>query len=106
MALTLESELRLKKVGLDQLLKKNSHRWEGLAKSAHDFVSKNFPDKAAVRPDDVAKALVPLLEVDAKLNTYLAEENLKQKYWIRDFCDLILDRCWKSIAKESKEAGT
>jgi hypothetical protein len=62
-------------------------------------VKENFPPGASVRPDDVAKTLLPLLEVDEGLGQFLSENKLKQKYWIRDFGDLILDDTWAEINK-------
>jgi hypothetical protein len=56
-----------------------------------------FPDNAAIRRDDVAKAMVPVLEVNQKLTNYLKEEKIRGKYWIRDFADLIVDRTWDAI---------
>lgn len=82
-----------------RLFERSRARWSRLAGRAHDFVSRNFPDGAAVRRDDVAKALVPLLEVHQELNQYLSTNKLKQKYWTRDFCDLVLDRSWDDIAE-------
>jgi hypothetical protein len=99
MALTLEAEQRLEKVGLIQLFEDDRERWQLMAKESYDFNAKNFPEGKIVRRDDVAKMLVPLLEIDNDLLDYLGTEKLKQKYWIRDFCDLILDRTWGAIAQ-------
>lgn len=99
MALTLESEQRLKKVELVKLFEDSQAKWTTLARQSYQFVQKNFPSGAIIRPDDVAKALVPLLEVNQDLSTYLEVNKLGQKYWIRDFGDLILDRAWDKISK-------
>jgi pyruvate decarboxylase len=56
-----------------------------------------LPPSAKIRPDDVAKALQPFLEVDEDLIAYLNAQKLKQKYWVGDFGDLILDRVWGEI---------
>ncbi len=95
MALTLESEQRLTKVNLVVLYNQSKAKWGRLAKQSYQFVAKNFPDGATVRMDDVAKALVPLLEVHEDLQNALSQKKLKQKYWIQDFGDLILDRAWE-----------
>lgn len=52
---------------------------------------------AHVRSDDVAKLLVPLLEVKDTLTAFLAAKKLTQKYWVKFFCHLILDRAWSEI---------
>jgi hypothetical protein len=97
MALTFESEQRLKRVNLIKVFEGSKAGWKKLARQSYDFVKRNFPEGAAIRPDDVSKALVPLLEVNEQLINYLSSNKLKQKYWISDFCDLILDRAWKEI---------
>jgi hypothetical protein len=99
MALTLESEQRLTKVSLVKHFEDSQAKWTALAKQSYQFVEKNFPNGATVRPDDVAKALGPLLEVNEDLASYLETNKLGQKYWIRDFGDLILDRTWDKISK-------
>jgi hypothetical protein len=99
MSLTLESEQRLFKVGLVKFFDDHKVRWKELAQRSYSFVKNNFPDKAAIRLDDVAKALLPLLQVDEGLINHLSKNKLKQKYWFRDFGDLILDRTWSKIKK-------
>ena len=99
MSLTLEVEQRLDSVTLTKFYSKSPARWDTLAKRTYKFAKENFPQSAAVRRDDVAKALLPLLEVNEKLGDYLNKQKLKQKYWIRNFCDLIIDRCWEQISK-------
>ena len=97
MALTLEVQQRLENVSLAALFDENKTQWERLAQQAYQFILKGFPQGVVVHPDDVAKALVPLLEVNKPLGDYLAANKLKQKYWVRDFGDFILDRCWTKL---------
>jgi hypothetical protein len=52
-----------------------------------------------IRPDDVAKVLEPILEVNEDLRDYLSENKLKQKYWVSYFTDLVIDRTWGDITK-------
>lgn len=97
MSLTLEAEQMLTSVNLVKFFKTHVGKWTTLARRCHAFVKQNFPDSAIVRPDDVAKALLPFIEVDADLIHYLNSKRLSQKYWFRHFSDLILDRTWKQI---------
>ena len=97
MAITLEVQQRLENVSLATFFHEHKGQWERLARQAYQFILKGFPEGVVVHPDDVAKALVPLLEVSKPLSDYLAANKLKQKYWVRDFCDLILDRCWTKL---------
>lgn len=98
MALSLESEQRLQRVDLIELFEKSPKAWKRLARQSYDFVKSNFPQGAVIRRDDVAKTLVPLLEVNDKLITFLSSQKLKQKYWITDFSDLIIDRAWSDFS--------
>lgn len=97
MALTLESEQRLERASLIEFYTKAPAKWKRLARQSYQFVEKNFPEGATIHQDDVAKALMPLLEVNERLIDVLSAKRLKQRYWIRDFCALILDRTWDEI---------
>ena len=97
MALTLESEQRLKDAGLIQLYDDHSATWLEAAQEAKAFIEGNFPEGASVRRDDVAKALHPVLEVNEVLKAYLDQEKLRGKFWIKFFGDLIIDRTWEDL---------
>jgi hypothetical protein len=99
MALTLETDQRLAAVGLTAFFDKGANAWRGLAGDTMAFVAGHFPKGAKVRCDDVAKELVPILEVHAQFRDYLDEHKLRGKFWIRDFADLIIDRTWDEISK-------
>jgi hypothetical protein len=99
MALTLEKEQRLGAAELIEFFEKEQKIWKDLAKRSYDYVHRNFPTNSRVRPDDVAKALEPIIEVSTKLRDYLNANKLKQKYWIQDFTDLVIDRTWADISK-------
>ena len=58
-----------------------------------------------VRPDDVLKPLLPVLEVAPKLREYLARNKLSQKYWYERFGELIIDRLWKELTGGAKGGG-
>jgi hypothetical protein len=47
--------------------------------------------------DDLAKALLPIMEVNELLLNKLAAERLTQQYWVKYFVDLIVDRTWDHI---------
>jgi hypothetical protein len=94
MALDATKEQALKDVSLVTLFEKNRKLWKEDAQSAYDF-STGFLE--VVRPDDVIKPLLPVLEVAPKLRQYLAEGRLRQKYWYQWFGELILDRLWEEL---------
>ena len=102
MALTVESQQRLDRVGLTTLFEDGKEEWCGKAQQSYEFVIRNFPPTASIHPDDVSKALFTLLEVSESLAAYLGAQKLHQKYWLSDFCDLILDRCWDKVRLAGK----
>jgi hypothetical protein len=100
MSLTFKVEKRLIDADLVTFFEKGekkASKWHKVAKETFDFVQKHFPNGATIRPDDVAVALIPLLEVEEELGAFLQENKLQQQYWYRYFADLIVDRCWPSI---------
>lgn len=103
MALTLEAEQLLQKVGLIVFYENNEDLWTAAAQKTYDFVTDNFPENAVVRRDDVAKVLKSILDVDEDLSNFLAGHKIKQKYWIQYFTDLIIDRTWDTISTGGDE---
>jgi len=97
MALTLEAEQKMMAVSLIELFDEYEAEWKEIAKQTYVFVRARFPADDKVRPDDVAKALEPMLEVNKKLANKLAQKKLTQRYWKRHFTDLIIDRVWTEI---------
>jgi hypothetical protein len=60
MALTLEAEQRMAGVGLVAFYEGNAEAWLATVKETKEFVTRNFPEGALIRRDDVAKALILL----------------------------------------------
>ena len=103
MGLTLEAEQRMEDVGLVKFFKEDEASWIKTVEDTKDFVKRNFPDGARIRKDDVAKALVPLLEVHEEFKDFRNKEKLRAKYWIKDFADLLIDRIWDKIGEETTD---
>jgi hypothetical protein len=101
-ALTLDKEQKLESAGLIEVFENDQRMWADLAKKSYDYVKGNFPADSQVRPDDVAKVLEPIVEVNEGLRAYLSGSKLKQKYWISYFTDLIIDRKWDVISKGAR----
>jgi hypothetical protein len=99
MALTLEAEQRLEDMELGKLFTAHNAAWLQAAKETKDFIAGNFPKGSKIRRDDVAKALIPILEVNETLKDALNDKKLRGKFWIRDFADLIIDRTWDELEK-------
>jgi hypothetical protein len=102
MALTLQAEQRLDSAGLVAFFHEYRQSWLNEAAETYNFIRRNFPRGSPIRPDDVAKALLPILEVDERLRAKLNEGKLRQKFWISDFVDLIIDRTWGEISGGDK----
>jgi hypothetical protein len=105
MALTLDVEQRLQDVGLVAFFEGHRAAWETVAKDTYGFLKGNFPAGSVIRPDDVAKALKPLVEVNEDLRDELHASKLTQKYWIAYFTDLIIDRTWNTTIEEENNDG-
>lgn len=99
MALTLEAEQRLATVSMVGLYEEHAAIWLQAAKETKEFIASNFPEGSKIRRDDVAKALIPVLEVNETLKDKLNELKLRGKFWIKDFADLIIDRTWEDLEK-------
>ena len=97
MSLTVRVEQMLTDAGLVTFFDEHPAQWHSVANRAHTFVESLFPDGATIRRDDVAQTMVPVLEVNEDLRTYLQSKKLTQKYWFRYFADLIVDRAWEGI---------
>ncbi len=101
MALDATKEQSLLDVSLVTLFEKNRKLWKADAQAAYEFIE-GFLD--VVRPDDVIKPLLPVLEVAPKLRQYLAENRLSQKYWYERFGELVVDRLWGELEEENEDA--
>jgi|SRR6516164_6217072 hypothetical protein len=104
MALTLEAEQRLESVGLVALYDQHQADLLVAATETMDFIANGFPPGSKIRRDDVAKALVPILEVNETLKDALESSKLRGKFWIKDFADLIIDRTWDELEKRKRHA--
>jgi hypothetical protein len=96
-SLTLKAEQRLRNVGLVAFFEGQPAQWHAVARKTLDFLQSEFPNGSTIRRDDLAFSLLPVLEVNEALGAYLQEQKLTQKYWFRDFADLIVDRAWDGI---------
>lgn len=97
MSLTQLEEQRLKKAGLIAYFEAHRPAFQASAKGLLDYLKGNWPANSIVRPDDVAKSLLAVVEVDTDLQNYLATEKLKQQYYYKYFTNLILERVWDDI---------
>lgn len=103
MALTLEAEQRLTDVGIVEFYENDAAAWLNTVKATKKFVKGNFPNGALIRRDDVAKALIPILEVHEEFKDFRNSEKLRGKFWIKDFADLLTDRTWEHLDGDDED---
>lgn len=102
MALTLEAEQRMNDVGLVKFYEDDDDSWLNTVRETKKFVKGNFPANSLIRRDDVAKALVPILEVHEGFKDFRNTEKLRGKFWIKDFADLLIDKTWDELDEENE----
>ena len=103
MALTLEAEQRLTDVGAVEFYEGDVNAWLDTVRDTKTFLGAKFPRGALIRRDDVAKALVPILEVHEEFKDFRNEKKLRGKFWIKDFADLLIDRTWEQLEEEGDD---
>ena len=103
MALTLEAEQRMTDVGVVGFYRADEPNWLNTVRATKNFVRGNFPPGALIRRDDVAKALIPILEVHEAFRDFRNAHKLRGKFWIKDFADLLIDRTWENLDEENED---
>lgn len=99
MSLTLKVDQALQAVNLVKFFEQNAQSWHKLARETRKFLVDQYPTGAPIRADDVAAAMLPVLEVNKQLRAFLQANKLTQKYWFRNFADLVVERTWPSVTK-------
>ena len=94
MALTLPVYQKLDKVSLITYFNGNRADWLEAARAAYQYLHGKY---AVIRPDDVAKILLPVVEAHQPFKNQLAIKKLTQNYWHRYFVDLVIDQTWNEL---------
>ena len=72
---------------------KNHHqRWVTAAESAYDYAKKSITHGEEPLPDDIADALLPILNADPDLLKHQRENRATAKKYREAFADLIVDQ--------------
>jgi len=103
MALTLDKEQRLKDADLIPFFDKEFEMWSSVARRAYNFAKADFPTDSIIRPDDLLKPLLSVVEVNEELRAFLNENKLRGKIWKDLFVDLIVDRTWYLVSGANDE---
>lgn len=102
MALTLEKLQRLQAVQATDFFQGDRDRWVTAAQRAYNYVKDGFGGQK-VRIDDCVTPLVSVVEIDKTYRNFLNGKKLRQKYWIPDFAEYVLDQTWAEIVDEEEE---
>ena len=92
MALT-ESKIQdLKDKAFDELYTKHKAEWTKLAKAAQKHAKEHITGGKDPRPDDVAKALYPMLEVHEVLRGHQEDNKARGKRFVEWFVEYVIDQ--------------
>lgn len=105
MGLTLEGEQRLDAAGVIAHFDENEGAWLATITETYQFVARNFPNGALIRKDDIAKAMLPIVEVNEGYQDFRNENKLRAKFWNSLFADLVVDRTWDQLTAEDGNDG-
>lgn len=92
MALTEKKIKDLEDKGFDDLYDSNEASWKALAKTAQKHAKENITGGKDPRPDDVAKALHPMLEIHPLLRAHQDDNKAKGKRYIEWFVEYVIDQ--------------
>ena len=102
MALSLFELQMIRRGKLDIFYERNQGYWDELSAKAYVFAELNFiaeDEDYVIHAEDAAAFLMPVLEVNLGLSHYLGVTKLREKYWVKYFCDYLLDRYMEKIQK-------
>ncbi|MGH9563800.1 MAG: hypothetical protein ACRD3S_20285 [Terracidiphilus sp.] len=85
----------------DKLLDKHEKKWREMAMAAHDFAKEHISGGHEPRPDDIHKALLPMLEVNEELRKHQEDNKARYRRYREHFADLIIDRHATASQEES-----
>lgn len=99
-----ESKIRdLHDKKFDKLYQRNPDAWLTLVRHAFDFAQKRISGGHQPRPDDILKALLPMLEVNEDLRKHQEDNRARYKRFREYFGDFIIDKeLSKKPPKEEK----
>jgi hypothetical protein len=81
----------------DELFDENEDVWTDLASKAFEYAKNNITGGNEPRPDDVAKVLYPMLEVDEDLRAHQEDNKARAHRYVTWFTEYVID---KTLYKE------
>ena len=76
----------------DHLYIKYKTAWDGMVDNAQDFAKSHITSGREPRPDDILKALLPMLEVNEELRKHQEDNRARFKHFREFFGDYIIDQ--------------
>lgn len=76
----------------DKLYEKHKKPWLKMVKNACEFAQLHIAGGNPPRPDDILKALLPMLEVDEDLRNHQEENRARFKHFREYFGEYIIDK--------------
>jgi hypothetical protein len=92
MALTERKIKDLQDKAFDELYDQHKAEWVKLAKAAQKHAQEHITGGNKPRPDDVAKALHPMLEVHEILRAHQEENAARGKRFVEWFVEYVIDQ--------------
>lgn len=80
----------LKAKGFDLLYSKHRETWITMANRAYDYAVANISEQP--RPDDVAKVLLPPMQVLDLVLEHQDESRSRHKYWVEWYVEYVIDQ--------------
>jgi hypothetical protein len=82
---------------------KHRAKWEKIAHQAYSYAKDTITDGEEPRPDDIADALLPILNKDDDLRSHQTENRASSKRFKSWFADYIVDRVIIEPTREKKK---
>ena len=92
MALTEKKIQDLGDKDFDKLYDNKKAAWTALAKTAQKHAKENICGGKEPRPDDVAKALIPMMEINEALRNHQEDNKARGKRYIEWFVEYVIDK--------------
>lgn len=107
MILTLETLRVLRSKGFVQLYTGREEKWREMVENATTY-AKTFlteGDRDRLRPSDIAEVLQNALKFDPHFEKHLTNRKIKEKHWVKDFADYIMDQIYPPAETNKKEVS-
>ena len=92
MGLSESKKKQLEDKKFDELYSSDEAVWRDMAKRASQYAKMNITDGNIPRPDDVAKILYPMIEVNEAFRSHQEDNCARAKRFVEMFTEYVIDR--------------